>query len=105
MRAPRETTGPASTSDPGSRMPDPALSVIVPTYNERDSLPRLGRGLAEVGRGLAVGVIIVGHASPDGTGVVADEMAKSGRVQSAVGRRSGESGLAAAAAAGAAAAL
>ena len=104
MRAPRETTGPASTSDPGSRIPDPALSVIVPTYNERDSLPRLVSGLAEVGRGLAVEVIIVDDASPDGTGLVADEMAKSGPVPMTVVHRSGKAGLASAVLAGAAAA-
>jgi len=104
MRAPRETTGPASKSDPGSRIPDPALSVIVPTYNERDSLPRLVSGLAEVGRGLAVEVIIVDDASPDGTGLVADEMAKSGPLPMTVVHRSGKAGLASAVLAGAAAA-
>src|SRR5712691_6805155 len=101
-RGPGETTGPAPKSDPGSRIPDPVLSVVVPTYNERDSLPRLVWGLAEVGRGLAVEVIIVDDASPDGTGLVADEMAKSGSVPMTVVHRSGKAGLASAVLAGAA---
>lgn len=84
--------------------PIPDLSVVVPTYNERDSLPRLVSGLAEAGRALAVEVVIVDDASPDGTGLVADEMAKSGPVPMTVVHRSGKAGLASAVLAGAVAA-
>ena len=47
--------------------------VIIPTYNERDNIPKLVRSLMQH-RG--VGVLVVDDQSPDGTGEVADEMAR-----------------------------
>jgi dolichol-phosphate mannosyltransferase len=47
--------------------------VIVPTYNERDNLPVLTRALMEYGD---VSVLIVDDQSPDGTGAIADELAR-----------------------------
>ena len=49
--------------------------VIVPTYNERDNLAELTERLLRLG--LALDVVFVDDASPDGTGKVADELAQS----------------------------
>jgi dolichol-phosphate mannosyltransferase len=64
--------------------------VVIPTYNERDNLPRVIAGvLAHDG----VRALIVDDASPDGTGQVADGLAAAsgGRVE--VMHRSGPRGL------------
>jgi dolichol-phosphate mannosyltransferase len=64
--------------------------VVVPTYNERDNLPVLARGiLAHPGYRL----LVVDDASPDGTGDVADALAAQhpGRVE--VMHRTGPRGL------------
>ena len=47
--------------------------VIIPTYNERDNLPRIVPQVLEQDERLEV--LIVDDASPDGTGRLADEMA------------------------------
>ncbi|MBX6341582.1 MAG: polyprenol monophosphomannose synthase [Thermomicrobiaceae bacterium] len=49
--------------------------VIIPTYNERDNLPRLLPAILE--RAPEVHILIVDDASPDGTGDVADAFAAS----------------------------
>jgi dolichol-phosphate mannosyltransferase len=82
----------------------PELSVVVPTYNERDSLPPLVSRLAEVSHTVKMEVVIVDDASPDGTGALAEEMAKAAPVPVTVVHRSGKAGLASAVLAGAAAA-
>jgi dolichol-phosphate mannosyltransferase len=51
----------------------PPTLVIVPTYNERDNLPVLVRALMQHEN---VGVMVVDDASPDGTGAVADALAR-----------------------------
>ena len=64
--------------------------VIIPTYNERDNLPGLVRAvLANDG----YRVLVVDDASPDGTGALADELAREfiGRVE--VLHRTGPRGL------------
>lgn len=79
-------TSMASTkSTPGVR----AL-VIVPTYNERENLPVLVEGLM---RHPDVRVLVVDDQSPDGTGEVADALARAhaGRVD--VMHRTGQRGL------------
>lgn len=49
--------------------------VIIPTYNERDNLPRV---IANLRKYLAkICILIVDDASPDGTGQVADQLARS----------------------------
>ncbi len=54
--------------------------VIVPTFNERDNLPRLVQRLMALP--VPVEVLVVDDNSPDGTGRVADEIAaKNSRVQ------------------------
>jgi dolichol-phosphate mannosyltransferase len=59
--------------------PEQAL-VIVPTYNERDNLPTLVEGLL---RHPNVRVLVVDDQSPDGTGQVADDLARGrpGRIE------------------------
>jgi dolichol-phosphate mannosyltransferase len=64
--------------------------VVVPTYNERDNLPILAQGvLAHPGFRL----LVVDDGSPDGTGAVAEELARqhTGRVD--VLHRTGPRGL------------
>ena len=68
----------------------PTVLVVVPTYNERDNLPVLARGvLAHDGYRM----LVVDDGSPDGTGAVADALAAeyAGRVE--VVHRTGQRGL------------
>jgi dolichol-phosphate mannosyltransferase len=68
----------------------PTVLVVVPTYNERENLPLLARGvLAQAG----FRMLIVDDGSPDGTGAVADALAAEypGRVE--VMHRTGPRGL------------
>jgi len=68
----------------------PTVIVVVPTYNERDNLPVLARGvLAHAGYRM----LVVDDGSPDGTGAVADRLAAeyAGRVE--VVHRTGQRGL------------
>jgi dolichol-phosphate mannosyltransferase len=72
------------------------VSVIVPTYNEADSLPELAQRLfaALEASGLEGDLIIVDDSSPDGTGQVAEDLAQSYPIQ--VLHRPPKSGLASA---------
>lgn len=63
--------------------------VIVPTFNERDSLPGVVAGLLAASE--HVDVLIVDDASPDGTGDVADALARDPRVR--VRHRPAKNGL------------
>ena len=74
----------------------PVLSVIVPTYNERDSLPVLIDRLAHVAARVAFEVVIVDDGSPDGTGAMAEELARTAPVPIRVVHRAGKGGLASA---------
>ncbi len=63
--------------------------VVIPTYNERENLPRI---VADVLAYLATDVLVVDDGSPDGTGAVADELAAAdARVR--VLHRAGKQGL------------
>jgi dolichol-phosphate mannosyltransferase len=64
--------------------------VIIPTYNERDNLPRLLPLVLEQDERLDI--LIIDDASPDGTGQVADELA-SATPRIHVIHRSGKLGL------------
>ena len=57
----------------------PTLALVVPTYNERERLPELVRAIfaAYDAGGVAGELVIVDDNSPDGTGDVADELARS----------------------------
>jgi dolichol-phosphate mannosyltransferase len=68
----------------------PTVLVVVPTYNERENLPVLARGvLAHEG----FRMLVVDDGSPDGTGAVADALAAEypGRIE--VMHRTGQRGL------------
>jgi glycosyltransferase involved in cell wall biosynthesis len=69
----------------------PHVAVIVPTYNERDNIESLVKLL--IALPLAVQVIVVDDNSPDGTGAVADRLAREHRGQVKVIHRSGKLGL------------
>ena len=68
----------------------PTVLVVVPTYNERENLPQLARGVL-VHPGFRM--LVVDDGSPDGTGAVADALAAEypGRVE--VMHRTGPRGL------------
>ncbi len=72
--------------DPGAR-----TLVIVPTFNERDNVPRIVPLALEVAD--EIEVLIVDDASPDGTGEVADDLAAAQPDRVHVLHREGKSGL------------
>jgi dolichol-phosphate mannosyltransferase len=69
------------------------LSIVVPTYNERDRLPELVASVfrAYASEQLDGELIIVDDNSPDGTGALADQLARQHRIQ--VVHRSAKLGL------------
>ncbi|MCY4400064.1 MAG: polyprenol monophosphomannose synthase [Gemmatimonadetes bacterium] len=75
----------------------PRVLVVVPTYNERDNLPRIVPRVLEQGN--VFHILVVDDSSPDGTGEVADALAaEHDRVS--VLHRPGKEGLGAAYVAG-----
>jgi dolichol-phosphate mannosyltransferase len=68
----------------------PQALVIVPTYNERENLPAL---IDELLRHPNVRVMVVDDHSPDGTGQVADDLARTHRERVEVIHRTGRRGL------------
>jgi dolichol-phosphate mannosyltransferase len=52
------------------------LTVVVPSYNERENVPELARRLDEVLRGIAWEMIVVDDDSPDGTAAVVKELSR-----------------------------
>lgn len=83
-------------------MPAPAVSLIIPTYNEAANLPLAVERALHALDGRAVEVIVVDDDSPDGTWRVAEELARRHPVR--VFRRVGRRGLSSAVADGFAAA-
>lgn len=84
--------GPTSAVALPGQWRDSRLTVVVPTYNEATSLPRLVRRLLALPL-TALTVLVVDDNSPDGTGAIAEELALEypGRVQ--VVHRPGKEGL------------
>lgn len=80
--------------------PFPQLTMVVPTYNERDRIGELISALFNETRqaGIELELVIVDDNSPDGTGRIADELAQSFRMR--VIHRSGKLGLGTAVVAG-----
>lgn len=76
------------------------LTMVLPTYNERARLAELVDALFAVSarEGLALEVIVVDDGSPDGTGALADELARTRRMR--VVHRPGKLGLGTAVVAG-----
>ena len=70
----------------------PALSVIVPTFNERENVPKLYRKLEAALAGIAWEVIFVDDNSPDGTWDVVRNLARADRRVRCI-RRVGRRGL------------
>ena len=71
-------------------LPSPVLSVIVPTFNERENIRELVQRLSVVLAGIAWEVIFVDDDSPDGTAALVREIARQDsrvRVLHRVGRR------------------
>jgi dolichol-phosphate mannosyltransferase len=64
--------------------------VIVPTYNERENLPKLLGRLLDIPN---LSVLVVDDDSPDGTGVIADDLAASSDGRVSVLHRQGPRGL------------
>ncbi|WP_182357611.1 polyprenol monophosphomannose synthase [Tomitella gaofuii] len=75
-------------------MPDtpPRVTVVVPTYNERENLPRLAVGLAGLGLP-ALRLLVVDDGSPDGTGQVAEGLSDTLPLQVDVLHRTVKDGL------------
>lgn len=69
------------------------MSIVVPTYNERERLEELvGQALSALSaHGIRGEVVIVDDNSPDGTGAIADQLARAGDVQAV--HRPGKLGL------------
>jgi len=70
----------------------PKVTVVVPTYNERDNLPKLVDLLAALDIP-NLHVLVVDDNSPDGTGEVADKLALEGPVPVGVLHRTAKDGL------------
>ncbi|MCA1561942.1 MAG: polyprenol monophosphomannose synthase [Acidobacteria bacterium] len=71
----------------------PPLSIVVPTYNERDRLPDLVSSVFDAYESAHIDgeLIIVDDNSPDGTGAIADDLARRHRIT--VLHRAGKAGL------------
>jgi dolichol-phosphate mannosyltransferase len=65
-------TAPFQEPNTKERFVRSSVLVVLPTYNERDNLQRVVAGIRSCGYDVAV----VDDSSPDGTGELADEMAK-----------------------------
>jgi dolichol-phosphate mannosyltransferase len=76
-----------------ANQPPAALAIVVPTYNERDRLKDLVDAIFSACRTAAIEgeIVIVDDNSPDGTGVLADELALAHRIK--VLHRAGKLGL------------
>jgi dolichol-phosphate mannosyltransferase len=70
----------------------PKVTVVVPTYNERDNLPRIVDLLAAL-KIPNLHVLVVDDNSPDGTGEVADKLSIEAPVQVGVLHRTVKDGL------------
>jgi dolichol-phosphate mannosyltransferase len=67
------------------------ISVVIPTYNEAENLPKLVSVLFSLP--LDLNVLVVDDDSPDGTGKIADDLAKQYQGRISVLHRAGKLGL------------
>lgn len=70
----------------------PRITVVIPTYNERENLPVLVGMLTDL-RIEGLGVLVVDDGSPDGTGDVADKLALEAAIPVSVLHRTTKDGL------------
>jgi dolichol-phosphate mannosyltransferase len=54
----------------------PELTIVVPSYNERDNVPRVVQRLSQALQGISFEIIFVDDLSPDGTGDAVREVAR-----------------------------
>lgn len=52
------------------------ISIVIPTYNERDTISELIRRILDVCKSYNIEIIIVDDNSPDGTGSIAEDLSK-----------------------------
>jgi dolichol-phosphate mannosyltransferase len=71
-----------------SRGPVGRVVVLIPTYNERENLPRIVARVRAAVPG--ADVLVLDDSSPDGTGAVADELARDDQAVHVLHRRSKE---------------
>jgi dolichol-phosphate mannosyltransferase len=70
------------------------LTVVLPTYNEAENLPRMVQALLALDLpGARLSILVVDDASPDGTGRLADELAVAHPGRVGVLHRAGKEGL------------
>src|SRR5882672_6289694 len=84
---------PALAPSSAATRPAPELSVVVPTFKERDNIPLLVEKLARTLEGVDWEVIFVDDNSPDGTAAVARELGEADSRVRCI-RRIGRRGLA-----------
>jgi len=77
------------------RCPHVRLTVVLPTYNEKENLPRMVGELFALAlpADVELSILVVDDASPDGTGRLADELAAQHPGRLAVLHRAGKEGL------------
>lgn len=71
--------------------PPRLVSIVVPTYNERQNLPRLVEAIADHLKHRPYEIVVVDDSSPDGTGDLAADLAKTHPIR--LLRRPAKSGL------------
>ncbi|MFN7533343.1 MAG: polyprenol monophosphomannose synthase, partial [Brevundimonas sp.] len=82
--------GAEATPVPAATLSVPELTVILPTYNERENVPLVVAALRRALTGIAFEVVFVDDNSPDGTATIAREIAATDprvRVIRRIGRR------------------
>src|SRR5438477_3182969 len=93
MNAPAPALAPAQSPQVAAPRPAPELSVVVPTFKERDNIPLLVEKLAHTLAGVDWEVVFVDDNSPDGTAAVARAIGETDARVRCV-RRIGRRGLA-----------
>lgn len=78
---------------PAAEPPNADLTMVLPTYNERERIAELVEAVftACAGEGIQLELVVVDDNSPDGTGAIADELARTHRIR--VIHRAGKLGL------------
>jgi len=69
------------------------LTIVLPTYNEAQTLPKMIEALLELPLDIERSILIVDDNSPDGTGQIADEFAQAHPEVISVLHRAGKKGL------------